>query len=201
MMLDFTKSNPLAPYKLVLGSASPRRQELLQQMGFSFEVRIANVDENYPQHLCHHEITDYIATQKAQALRKTIKENELLLTADTLVWHREKALGKPKSSEEAKEMLCQLSGKTHEVITSICLLNKQHMLCEHDTTQVTFNTLRDRDIDHYIEKFRPLDKAGSYGIQEWIGLIGVEKIEGNYQNVVGLPTTLVYKMIKNLSST
>lgn len=183
-------------HKLYLGSGSPRRVELLTQMNIPFEQRVIEVEENYPEDLKRTEITDYLAKLKGGAHQKVLKPNELVLTADTIVWHGEAALGKPKNEAAVIEMLSSLSGKTHEVISSVCLTSTKAQTCINDTTKVTFCKLLEDEILHYAKIYQPLDKAGAYGIQEWIGLIGVTHIEGSYTNVVGLPTHKTHTLLK-----
>ena len=188
----------LNTYRVVLASGSPRRQQLLQDMGVSFELRVKSVEESYPEHLSGEEIASFLARKKAQALLEDLKEDELLITADTVVWHRGRSLEKPQHAKEAKEMLHALSGDTHQVITAVCLTTKkwEHIIC--DQTTVTFAKLTAEEIDHYIENFKPFDKAGAYGIQEWLGIIGIEEINGSYTNVVGLPTQKLYKALNDI---
>lgn len=174
--------------KWVLGSASPRRKQLLEEMGFSFEVRVADIDESAPENLSGEETVEYIALEKAKALSTTLQPGEVLITSDTEVWMDGQRFGKPHSSEHALEMLQRLSGKTHQVISGICLMDNERHFLGHEITQVTFRNLTLAEIKYYVEHHNPLDKAGAYGIQEYIGMIGIEKIEGNYFNVVGLPT-------------
>lgn len=186
-------ADKLKKYHLILASASPRRQQLLRDLGFDFEVRLKEIEEVYPKNLKAEEITNYLAELKAKAFENELSNNDILITSDTIVWHEEKALEKPKNKTEAFEMLKSLSGKTHKVISSVCLKRTVETLTFFDVTYVTFLHLNDEEIEYYIEQFKPFDKAGAYGIQEWIGLIGVSKIEGSYTNVVGLPTHLIYK--------
>lgn len=193
----FSKST--FPYRVVLASGSPRRQQFLRDMGLDFEVRLKEVDEVYPDTLKAGEITDYLAGLKADAFKGEIKPNELLITSDTIVWLGEKAIGKPRDSNDAKRMLGGLSGKVHQVFTSVCLRTASDNVIFHDVTNVTFAPLRAADIDHYINTYKPLDKAGAYGIQDWIGLIGISRIEGSYTNVVGLPTEKLYRHLAHLS--
>lgn len=182
--------------KLYLGSGSPRRVELLTQMKIPFEQRVIEVDEIYASELKGAAITDYLAKLKGKAQQKLLKQNEIALTADTIVWHNNVALGKPKDEAEAMEMLTSLSGKTHEVISSVCLTTTTEQTCVSAITKVTIGNLSKAEITHYIHNFKPLDKAGAYGIQEWVGHIGVVKIEGSYTNVVGLPTQKTYTLLK-----
>lgn len=183
-------------FTLFLGSGSPRRLELLRQMDIPFIQRILDVDESYPMELEGAQITDFLAKLKGKAYQPILKPNELVLTADTIVWHNGKALGKPRSHQEAVAMLSALSGCTHQVISSVCLSSSTSQNWINETTKVTFATLSNQDIETYVETYKPFDKAGAYGIQEWIGHIGVSKIEGSYANVVGLPTQKTYELLK-----
>ncbi|MDG1822095.1 MAG: Maf family nucleotide pyrophosphatase [Flavobacteriaceae bacterium] len=183
-------------HKIYLGSGSPRRVELLQQMNIPFTQRVLDVDELYPEDLSDVEITDFLAKLKGKVQQQKLALNELALTADTIVWHNNIALGKPKNEDEAIEMLIALSGETHQVITSVCLSTKDKQRCINDTTHVTMTALSQDEITYYIRKFKPFDKAGAYGIQEWIGRVGVSRIEGSYTNVVGLPTHKTYALLK-----
>ncbi len=178
--------------KIILASSSPRRQELLQQMQIPFTVKTKEVDEIYPKHLKASEVTDFLADLKAEAFFDELKNNELLITADTIVWHNDKVLGKPKTDEDAINILQGLSGNTHQVITSVCIKSTTKKVVFSDTTNVTFKKLSNEEISFYIKNYQPFDKAGSYGIQEWIGHIGITKIEGSYFNVMGLPTQKLY---------
>ena len=188
-------SDLLRDKKIILGSASPRRQELLQSLEIDFEIRISNVDEEYPERLKEKEISEFLATKKSETLSATIKENEILITADTIVVKGNRILNKPKDKLEAKEMLQFLSGDKHKVITSVCLASKQKQEVFSSVTQVYFKMLSNEEIDYYIKEYQPIDKAGAYGIQEWIGLIGIEKIKGSYFNVVGLPVVKLYQKL------
>lgn len=188
----------LRKYTLILASASPRRQQFFKDLDLDFEIRLKDVEEIYPSELKAVEITDFLALLKANAFDEELKENEILVTSDTIVWHEDKALGKPKSSEEAFEMIKSMSGKTHEVITSVCFKTSTASTLLHDITKVTFNTLSDEAILYYIENYKPYDKAGAYGIQEWFGFMAVAKVEGSYTNVMGLPTSKVYEYLSIL---
>lgn len=183
---------------IILASGSPRRQQFFEEIGLDFEVRLKAIEEVFPDHLQAEEITDYLAELKASAFNGELKENEILFTSDTIVWLEGKALGKPKGHKGAVEMLRSLSGKIHQVITSVCVKTTAKTEVFHDITHVTFATLSDEVIEYYIEHYQPFDKAGSYGIQEWIGLVGIEKIEGSYANVVGLPTQKVFEYLNRL---
>lgn len=180
---------------IILGSQSPRRKELLAGLDLPFTTKvIPGLEETYPDSLKDEEIPVYLAEQKADAY--TLADNDLLITADTIVWLNGKVYGKPTDEEEAKNMLRALSGKTHEVITGVCLRTNQKNLSFASTTKVTFAQLTEDEIEYYIHKYRPMDKAGSYGVQEWIGYIGVEHIEGSYFNVMGLPIQRLYTALK-----
>lgn len=183
----------LKGFKIVLASGSPRRQQFLRELDADFEIRLKEVDEIYPDTLQGAEITDYLAELKAAALTESLSDDEILITSDTIVWHENKALGKPKDKEDAFAMIKSLSGKTHEVITSVCIRNAGNSETFNETTRVTFNPLSDDEINYYLDKYQPYDKAGSYGIQEWIGLVAIARIEGSYANVVGLPVDKVYQ--------
>jgi len=183
--------------KIILASGSPRRQEFFRTLDLDFEIRLKEIEEIFPETLQSLEITDYLAELKASAFEGEIKENELLITSDTLVWLNEKALGKPIDYEDAFTMLQNISNATHEVITSVCFKTKDKTETINDITKVTFGKLSDESIAYYLDNYRPFDKAGSYGIQEWIGLTGITKIDGSYTNVVGLPTEKVYRYLLN----
>lgn len=185
----------LKNHRVILASGSPRRHQFFKEMGIPFIVDHRSVKEVYPEELQGNEITDYLAELKAKSFRKELKKNEIAITSDTIVWHEKKALGKPETTSEAFKMLQSLSGKTHEVISSVTFTTRDHQKTVNNTTKVTFKDLTKDEIDHYIINYHPLDKAGAYGIQEWIGLIGITHIEGSYFNVVGLPTHLLYKAL------
>ena len=183
----------LEGYRLVLASNSPRRRELLQQLGLPFTVRtLPGIDESYPGSLQGGDIPMYISRKKAEAYRPFLAADEVLLTADTVVWLDGEVYGKPANGEEACRMLRRLSGRTHQVYTGVCLTSLEKQLCFCDESQVTFAPLSDEEIRWYVDHDKPLDKAGAYGIQEWIGLVGVEKLEGSYFNVMGLPVQQLY---------
>lgn len=185
-------------YKIILASGSPRRQQFFKDLDIDFEVRLKEIEEIYPDHLQGVEITNYLAELKALAFESEMNENEMIITSDTIVWFQNKALGKPKDYDDAFNMLQSMSGKTHEVITSVCFKRKQESETLFDVTRVTFNTLSEASIHYYLKNYKPFDKAGAYGIQEWIGLIGINKIEGSYTNVVGLPTDKVFHYLSQL---
>ncbi len=189
----------LKGYKVILASGSPRRQQYMKDLDVDFEIRLKEVKEIYPDSLKAAEITDYLALLKANSIKETLADDEILITSDTIVWHENKALGKPEDYDDAFAMLTSLSGKTHEVITSVCIMTNKHTDVFCDTTRVTFHALQDDEIKYYIDKFRPYDKAGAYGIQEWIGLVAIAKIEGSYANVVGMPVEKVYQHLINFS--
>ena len=185
-------------HHLILGTKSPRRQELIQGLGLPYEVRTLDTDESYPESLKPQQIASFLAEIKAKALLDTLKPNELLLTSDTVVITDSEVLGKPENQEQAKKMIAMLSGKTHQVITGVHLATLAHSYTFDVVTEVTFLPLESWEIDYYVEKYIPLDKAGSYGIQEWIGYIGIEKMHGSYYNVMGLPTAELWKVMKKL---
>ena len=186
----------LQEYKIVLASGSPRRQQFFKDLGLEFEIRLREIEEVYPSHLVADEITDYLAELKGKAFENDLANNEILITSDTIVWHKDKALGKPKDAKDAFEMLKNLSNSTHQVITSVSFKTNDKVTTLHDYTEVTFAELSDEMIQYYISNFKPFDKAGSYGIQDWIGLVGVTSVVGSYTNVMGLPTHLVYDFFK-----
>ncbi|MCL1933108.1 MAG: Maf-like protein [Candidatus Azobacteroides sp.] len=191
----------LSKYKIVLASGSPRRRELLAGLDIDFEVKIiSDIEESYPETLRKEEIPVYIAKLKAHAYQKYLKENTLLITADTIVLLEGNVYGKPKNEQEAKEMLQILSGQTHEVITGVCLTGLKKQQTFYVSTQVKFARLQEDEIDYYVKKYRPFDKAGAYGVQEWIGYIGVEKLEGSFYNVMGLPVRVLYTHLKEWDS-
>lgn len=187
--------NKISP--IILASKSPRRQELLQLMGIDFKVVLRDVDETYPEGLIPTEIAVHIAEKKAKAFDEVIHD-EIVITADTIVCLDGKILGKPENEEHAFEILSDLSGKRHEVITAVCLLKNHQLTSFYEISEVFFKTLSDEQIRHYISTYSPMDKAGAYGIQEWIGLVAVEKINGSYSNIVGLPTQRLYAELQKL---
>jgi len=184
----------LAKYNIILASKSPRRQELLKELGVSFDVQIKETEETYPDHLKVEQIALYLCELKANAFKEDeVNDDTLLITADTIVWHNNKVLDKPADYDDAVNILKQLSGDKHEVITGVCLKTKQKINSFHVSTDVYFKELTEAEIDHYITNYKPYDKAGAYGIQEWIGYIGINKIQGSYFNVMGLPTQRLYE--------
>ncbi|NVJ89983.1 MAG: septum formation protein Maf [Flavobacteriaceae bacterium] len=187
----------LKNYNIILASGSPRRQQFFNDLDLDFTVDVRKIDEVYPKHLKGSQITDYLADLKSKAFNN-LKEKDILVTSDTIVWLNDKALEKASNKQEAFNMLKTLSGKTHEVITSVSLKSTKFQKIFNDTTKVTFKELSEEEINYYINNFKPFDKAGAYGIQEWIGFIGINKIEGSYFNVVGLPVHKLYKELMNL---
>ena len=184
----------MVKYKLILASNSPRRKELLAGLGVPFEVRVLqDIDEDYPESLPVNEVARYIAKEKADAYRRVIAQDELIITADTVVIVGDEILGKPVDEADAVRMLRLLSGRTHQVTTGVCLLTAEKERCFDVTTDVTFKTLTDEEIHYYVNHYRPFDKAGAYGIQEWIGYIGVTGLHGSYYNVMGLPVQRIYQ--------
>lgn len=194
MLINLLKKN-----RVILGSASPRRSTLLEEMGVSFQIRKTTVDEKYPEKLTGAAIPEYLAKLKADALRPQLMPQEILITADTVVWHKGAALEKPMNYAAASNMLHKLSDDWHEVITAVGLTTTTEFKMSSQTTRVKFKALTAEEIEYYITQYHPFDKAGAYGIQEWIGLIAIEEIQGSYTNVVGLPTHLLYDMLITLA--
>lgn len=188
----------LKNYHIILASGSPRRQLFFKDLGIDFKIRLKPVNEVYPSHLQHFEISDYLAQLKAEPFNEELKNHDILITSDTIVWHNNKALGKPLNEADAYHILNAINNCTHEVITSVCFTTKTTQKTIHDITKVTFKNLSKEEIKYYIKKFKPFDKAGAYGIQEWIGQIGVTKIEGSYFNVMGLPVHKVYEVLSEI---
>lgn len=180
---------------IILASGSPRRQQFFKDLAIPFTIRLKEIEEVYPNHLKAEEITNYLAELKANAFENELAQNDVLVTSDTIVWLNGTALGKPKDAADAFAMLQKLSNQTHEVITSVCLKSIEKTEVFYCVTKVTFATLSDAAIQYYLDQYQPFDKAGSYGIQDWIGLIGISKIEGSYTNVVGLPTELLFQKL------
>ncbi len=187
------------PFKLVLGSKSPRRKQLLEDIGLQFELRTIEVEENYPDHLKGAEVAMFLSELKANAFLGHLAEDELLLTSDTIVCLDDQVLGKPKNEKEATKTLMSLSGREHNVITGVSFLYKEELYTFYESTEVHFRELTATEIQYYIKNYHPFDKAGSYGIQDWIGKIGVEFIKGSYYNVVGLPVVKVYSELKKMA--
>ena len=189
------------PYKIVLASASPRRKELLAGLDIDYSIRVLdNIDESSPSHLQGEDIPLFISGKKADAYMETLANDELLITADTIVYVDNEVLGKPTTPQDAVNMLKKLSGKWHQVITGVVLSTKEKRHSFAVTTRVKFAELTEAEIEYYVNRYSPLDKAGAYGIQEWIGYIGVERIEGSYFNVVGLPVQRLYQELKQFVS-
>jgi len=184
--------------EIILASNSPRRKDFFNLFKFPFKIKTFDVEETYPSNLKEADIARYIAGLKSNPFKKIINKNQIVISADTIVWHENKCLGKPKSLDDAKQMLKALSGKTHKVITAVGFLTFNNYYCIDVTTEVTFEKLNNSIIDDYLLNASPLDKAGSYAIQESIGLLGISKINGSYTNVVGLPVTEVLNEIKKL---
>ncbi len=182
---------------LILASKSPRRKALLEEMGIPFTAKSKPTEEDYPKHLKGADIAEFLAHKKALAFADEITENEIVLSSDTVVWCDSKSLEKAKTESEAAEMLRFLSGKKHHVITGVCLFSTLKTETFSDAVEVTFKTLTEKEIKHYINTCKPFDKAGAYGIQEWIGMIGISEIKGSYFTVMGLPTHLVYHRLQN----
>jgi len=189
----------LKGYNIILASGSPRRHAFLKAMNIDFEIKLHPVEEIYPDNLKANEITDYLAKLKSQPFINKLKANDILITSDTIVWLEGKPIEKPKDEHHAFDMIKSMSNKTHDVITSICFTQKESQKIVHTTTKVTFRALEDEEIWYYIKKFKPFDKAGAYGIQEWIGSVGITNIEGSYNNVVGLPTHLLYETLNSIA--
>ena len=187
----------LQHYNVILASGSPRRQQFFKDLDIDFSIQLKPIEEIYPEELKGTEITDYLADLKSKAFTN-LAEKDILITSDTIVWLDDKALGKPKNEKEAFIMLRSLSGKKHEVITSISIKNNNNHQIISDVTKVTFKDLSDEEINYYIKNYKPFDKAGAYGIQEWIGFIGITNIEGSYFNVVGLPVHKLYAALMKL---
>jgi len=187
----------LKGYKIILASGSPRRQQFFKDLDLDFEIRLKDIEEIYPETLQGVEITNYLAQLKATAFENELGQNEILVTSDTIVWHNNKALGKPKDYNDAFNILKSLSDATHEVITSVCFKTQERSETIFEVTKVTFSLLSDEEIHYYLDHYKPFDKAGAYGIQEWIGLVGITRIDGSYTNVVGLPTEKVYHYLSN----
>lgn len=185
-------------YKIILASNSPRRKELLGELGIDFEVRtLQGIDESYPDSLKGEDIPMYISSKKADAYKASMADDELIITADTIVYDQGRVLGKPKDAESARMMLRELSGHSHEVITGVSVVTKEKTVRFASTSRVFFDALTDDEINYYVQTYKPFDKAGAYGIQEWIGFIGVTRLEGSYFNVMGLPIQRLYKVLKD----
>ena len=190
----------LKDWNLILASGSPRRHHFFEELKLNFEVRLKLVEEVFPNHLKGHEVSDYLAEIKSFPFKEELRPNDILITSDTVVWHNDKILGKPLNKAEAFAMLESMSGTSHEVITSVCFCTTKIQKTINCATKVKFRKLTHAEIDFYIDNYKPFDKAGGYGIQEWIGHIGIEEIQGSYTNVMGLPTHLLYKTLSDLVS-
>ena len=190
--------NLLKSKKLILASQSPRRQELLAALEVNFEVRLKPVDESFPPGMQPGEIAEYIAQKKAAAFEADLQADEILITGDTLVFKDTEALGKPKDAAEARQMLQLLSGSSHDVISSVCVTTSTQQVMDHDKATVHFRTFTEAEISHYINTYKPFDKAGAYGIQEWIGHVALQRLEGSYNTVMGLPTHLLYDLLNKV---
>lgn len=189
----------MKPFNIILGSQSPRRRELMAGLDIPFTCVTIDADESYPQDLQAGDIPLYISRAKARAYINFLQENDLLITSDTIVWLNGEMLGKPTDEADARAMLARLSGRTHEVYTAVCFVDRNGELDTLvDCTKVTFKTLSKEEIDYYVSKYRPLDKAGGYGVQEWIGYVGVTKMDGSYFNVMGFPICRVYETLSQL---
>lgn len=187
----------LQKYELILASKSPRRQQLLSDLGLKFSVQSMDIPEVFPEGMGLTEVPVYLAELKAEAFRPLLKENQLVITADTIVWLDGKVLNKPANYTEGFQMLSALSGKKHQVVTGVCLLSLEKKISFYASTDVWFKDLSKEEIHFYLENYRPYDKAGAYGIQEWIGYIGINRIEGSFFNVMGLPIQSLYEHLKN----
>ena len=185
-------------YKLILASASPRRQRLMKDAGFTFEVWLKNVEEKYPQELHWENVPEYLSKVKASAFREELKADEVLITADTVVCIHDRILGKPADRKEAISMLQELSGNRHLVVTGVSVTTRTEQLSFSSRTDVFFKRLSNEEIEFYVDTYKPFDKAGAYGIQEWIGYIGIERIEGSFYNVMGLPIQKLYETLRKL---
>lgn len=183
-------------YNYILASKSPRRSQLLKSLGIDFVVKTKEVEEIYPENLTKEQIPVFLSELKAKAFITDLQENDFVITADTIVWLKQKVLGKPKDKAEAIQMLQQLSGNEHQVISGVCLSTKKKSKSFYSISNVQFKTLTISEIDYYVEQFKPYDKAGAYGIQEWIGSIGITHIEGSFYNVMGLPIQKLYEEIQ-----
>ena len=188
----------LKNYNIILGSNSPRRKKILEKMGLKVNVITSDIDESYSENIKLDKVPIYLAKKKYKALKHKIKTHDILITADTIVLFNNKILSKPINKEDAKKTLLQLSSNTHQVITGVCITTINKKISFSSTTEVTFNKIDEGEIEFYINNYKPFDKAGSYGIQEWIGLIGIKEIKGSYSNVVGLPSSRLYHELKKL---
>lgn len=186
----------LSDKKIILASKSPRRQELLKGLDIEFETRLKEVDEIYPDDMEPKKVPEYLSQLKAKAFENSLIKDEILITSDTIVILGSEILEKPKSEHEAKQMIQKMSGKTHEVVTGVAISSMEKQIIFSDTTTVTFGELTNEEINYYVSKYQPFDKAGAYGVQEWIGYIAIERLEGSYYNVMGLPVHKLYNALK-----
>ena len=184
--------NKLKRYNIILGSSSPRRKELLAEMGIDFRIQTTDKKESYPKNLIDDEIAQFLTAQKSEFLSENLRSNDLLITADTIVVQNGEIIHKPNGKQDAIDILRRLSGSSHKVITGVCIKSVEKKVVFSSVTEVFFSNLSDEEINFYVERYTPFDKAGAYGIQEWIGFIGIKKIIGSYNNVVGLPTVELY---------
>lgn len=184
-------------YNIILASQSPRRQQMLKELGLDFEIKTKDIDEVYPPETPIEDIATYLSELKSEAFEAEMQAKDLIITADTIVCVDDKVLGKPKDYQQAFDMISSLSGRSHRVISGVCIRTKDKKISFSSTTKVYFKKLTSSEINYYIENYKPYDKAGAYGIQEWIGFIGIEKIEGSYFNVVGLPIQRLYEELSN----
>ncbi|MGJ8666213.1 MAG: Maf family nucleotide pyrophosphatase [Patiriisocius sp.] len=189
----------LKNYNIILASGSPRRQHFFQELDLDFTIDVREVDEVFPSEMKREQITNYLAQLKVSAFTD-LKENDIVITSDTIVWHKDEALNKPKDFEDAKAMLKSLSGQMHVVLTSVCFTSRDWQKTVYDVTKVYFKEISEAQIEYYLHTCKPFDKAGSYGIQDWLGYVGIEKIEGCFFNVMGLPTRLVNETLLELAS-
>lgn len=185
----------LTHWKIILGSSSPRRQQLLKELGLKFSVITKNIPEDFSPAMNGHDVAQFLARKKSESLSELVLDQTILITADTIVCIGDKILNKPENYSDAQYMLKTLSGKKHEVITGVCLKTKSKSVLFNVSTDVYFKVLTDEEINFYLNKYQPYDKAGAYGVQEWIGLIGLERIDGSYHNVMGLPVQELYKQL------
>ena len=188
------------PFEIILASSSPRRKQFFKEAGIPFTEKTFEADEIFDSKLKGVEISDYLVKLKAEPFLEHLKPNQIVITADTIVWSDEHYFGKPKNKVEAKKMLSQLSNKSHQVITSVAFTQKNQQKIIHEISSVTFKKLSNSEIEYYVNEFNPLDKAGAYGIQEWIGTIGIENIKGSYTNIVGLPMAQILQSLEELTS-
>jgi len=190
MLIDKLKN-----YRIILASKSPRRQFLLSEIGVDFETLVVETEESFPKHLKSYKIPLYLSRKKADAISLDLDEKTILITADTIVWINNSVINKPGNFNEAVKMLQTLSGNCHEVFTGVTIKSKSKQISFYAQSKVYFRKLKKKEIEYYVEHFKPYDKAGAYGIQEWIGYIGIKKIEGSFYNVMGLPITLLYSKL------